>query len=96
MIVDKTGRKLKIGQVLDMIMIGSYQGKLIGIKEQPIIMSATQQIPAHIVIACSITPHINRGGMVPDVYILADADPNDPIVKAAEEEEKRNSKRIIM
>lgn len=87
-IVDKTGRKLKIGQILDTFMLGIYQAKLIGIKDSSIMLSPQTQIPPHIILACSITPYIRPDGYVPDVYIIADANPNDPVVKEAEEKEK--------
>ena len=83
-IVDKTGRKIKIGQIVDVFMLGIYQAKIIDIKEQPLVLSPQQQIPPHIVLAASITPYINQQGYVPDVYIIADPDPKDPLVKEAE------------
>lgn len=84
MATDKTGRKLKIGQIVDVVMLGTFSGKVVSIKDKAIVLSASQQLPAHIVIQMPVTPYIQPDGMVTDVYITAEPDPKDPIVIAAE------------
>lgn len=83
-IVDKTGRKLKVGQIVDMCCMGMFQGKLVAIKDTPIMLSPQQQINPHIVVQLILTPYITPEGFVPDTFIIRDADPNDPIVKDSE------------
>ena len=85
MVMDKTGRKLKIAAPVDVLLIGMFSGKLIGIKEQPIVLSPQQQIAPHVIIAVSITPYIMPNGYVPDVYIVGEPDPKDPLVMDQEE-----------
>lgn len=80
-VTDKTGRKLKVGQMLDTFCLGMFQGKLIAIKEAPIVISKSQQIQPHIAIQIVITPFVAPDGSVPDVYIIGEPDPNDPLVK---------------
>lgn len=71
---DKTGRKLKIGQVVDVVMLGTFHGKVIDIKEAPVALSSTQSLPPHVVIQIITTPYIAPNGAVADVYILAEPD----------------------
>lgn len=77
-ILDKTGRKLKIGQLCDIMLVGMFQGQLIKIEENPISIPTKPPIPPHIALAVSITPFIDpRSGYVPDVYIIQDVDPRE-------------------
>lgn len=92
-IIDNTGRKLKVGQILDVMLIGMFKGKLIGIKESPIALSKAQVINPHIIVAVSVTPFIAPNGLVPDVYIIGEPNPDDPLVKEAEGKSKS---RIIV
>lgn len=78
---DKTGRKLKIGQILDVVMLGTFQGKLVRINSESIVLAPGQQSPPHVVIQIITTPLVHPSGLVPDVYIIGDPDPNDPLVK---------------
>lgn len=94
MTTDKTGRKLKVGHIIDVFLFGMFNAKLLGIKERPLQVSPTQAIPPHIVVMCSLTPFIGQGGMVPDVYILQEPDPKDPIVINAEKEEASGPRLI--
>ena len=80
-VLDRTGRKLKLGQICDVFLMGMFQAKLIGIKDQPIQIPGHQPLPPHIILAASITPYIGPNGYVGDVYIVQDADPRDPITK---------------
>ena len=84
-ITDTTGRKLKIGQTVHMMLVGTFEGKILAIKETPIVIGPQQNIPPHIVIQAVITPFIDPHGMVGNTYIIAEADPKDPLVKAANE-----------
>lgn len=84
MIVDKTGRKIKVGQMVDVMLFGMFQGKILAIKEKPFLISPQQQINPHIVIACTITPFVHPSGGVPDVYIIGEPDPKDPLVIESE------------
>lgn len=71
MVNDKTGRKLKEGQTVDVMMLGLFQGQVVKIVENPIEVPGAGQIPPHIVIQMVITPAV-RNGYVPDVFILKD------------------------
>ena len=83
MVVDKTKRKLKIGQTVDILLVGMFHGKVIAIKDSPIALSPNQQIQPHVAIQIISTPFIRPDGAVDDVYIIAEADPNDPLIKDA-------------
>lgn len=74
---DKTGRKLKIGQVVDVVMLGTFHGRVIDIKDTPIALSPNQVLPPHVVIQIMSTPYIAQNGAVADVYILQEPDPKD-------------------
>lgn len=76
-IVDKTGRKLKIGQMLDVMLVGMMKGKLVDIKDSVIQLSPTQIIYPHLVVSMVVTPNIQQNGFVDAVYIVADADPKE-------------------
>lgn len=84
MAVDKTGRKLKVGQMVETILMGGYQGKVVDIKEQPIMLSATQGVGPHLVILVSIHCPIDQAGRA-GICIIQDADPKDPLVIEANE-----------
>lgn len=90
---DKTGRKLKIGQIVDVPVMGVFQGKIIAIKDSPIIISKDQQIHPHVAVAISMTSYIMPDGAVRDLYIIAEPDPNDPLVKA--EESKPSGPKLV-
>lgn len=77
MVTDKTGRKLKIGQVVDVVMLGTFHGKVIDIKEVPFALSSTQTLSPHAVIQIITTPYIDKNGAVADVYILQEPDPKE-------------------
>ena len=85
MVTDKTGRKLRVGQIVNVMLIGMFEGKLVDIKDMPVILSPQQQVPPHLIITTLITPYIAPNGVVPDVYIIGNEDPNDPVVKQWEE-----------
>lgn len=80
MTTDKTRRKLRIGQVVDVVMLGTFHGMVMDIKESPIILSQTQQLPPHVVIQIISTPYIAPDGSVADVYILKEPDPQKGII----------------
>jgi hypothetical protein len=84
MITDKTGRKLKVGQMVDIPVFAVLTGKVMVIKEHAIALSANQVIPPHVVIALNLTPGIHPNGMVSEIYVTQDADPKDPLVIEAE------------
>ena len=88
MIVDSTGRKVKIGQPVHMFLIGTFLGKLVDVKDQPLILSPQQHIPPHCIIAVTVTPHIMQDGSVHNLYIVGDPDPKDPLVMEAESRAK--------
>lgn len=75
MVVDKTGRKLKIGQICDVFLMGMFQGQLVKIVENPISVPTHAPIPPHIVLMVTITPFIAGNGLVPEVYIIGEPDP---------------------
>jgi hypothetical protein len=75
LIVDKTGRKVKVGQVVDVMMLGMFQGQVVKIVDQLIALPDNSNIPPHIIIQIIATPHIHPNGVTPDVYIIAQPDP---------------------
>lgn len=77
LIVDKTGRKLKVGQIVDVMMMGMFQGKIAKITENPILLPDNTQINPHIVIQFICTPGILPNGLTPEVYIVGEPDPKD-------------------
>lgn len=72
-IVDKTGRKLKVGQTVDVMLLGMFQGDILQIKDSPISIPGHQPILPHIAIAVVSTPFIAPNGMVHDVYIIGES-----------------------
>jgi hypothetical protein len=91
-IVDRTGRKIKIGSFVDINCVGMFHGKVIAIKDQSIQLSPKQQINPHVVIDVIFTPFILPNGCVPDVYIIGDPDPKDPLVV---ESDNKSEGRIV-
>lgn len=87
MIVDRTGRKLKIGQLVEFPWSGMMQGKIVKIIERPIMINAKEGIAPQVVVVTE-RPHIVQGDRC-NLYIVADPDPNDPIVKQMEEQEDK-------
>jgi hypothetical protein len=83
-ICDRTGRKLKVGQIVDVFMAGMFNGKILDIKETSIALGPGQTIHPHVVITIPATPFIGPDGKVSDVYIIQEADPRDPVVINAE------------
>ena len=81
---DYTGRKLKVGQMVDICLIGMYRGKVVEIREAPIVLSPKQQLPPHAVVQVVMTPSIQQDGVV-SIYIIEEPDPKDPLVLAAAE-----------
>ena len=92
MIKDYTGRKLKVGQIVDLNMVGMYKGKVVDIVENPIILSPQQQIHPHAVIQVLMTPAIQPDERV-FVYVVDEPDPKDPVV--IEHESKGKGLKII-
>ena len=86
MITDQTGRKIKIGQLVNMCLVGMYTGKVVAIKEAPLALSSKQVIPPHIVVVVEMTPNIMQNGLT-QCYIVSDPDPRDPLVQAVKEGE---------
>lgn len=84
MIRDKTGRKLKIGQIVDVLMVGMFHGRVVAIKDSAIALSPNQSIQPHVVVTIISTPFIRPDGLVDDVYIIGEPDPNDPLLKDTE------------
>lgn len=72
---DKTGRKLKEGQIVDIQLIGMFQGIVRHIKSAPIQLPGGETIRPHVIIDVVTTPFIAGNGHVPDVYIMRDPDP---------------------
>lgn len=72
---DKTGRKLKEGQIVDIQLIGMFQGIVRHIKSTPLEIPGHDPIRPHVVIDVVATPFIAGSGFVPDVYIMREPDP---------------------
>lgn len=76
---DKTGRKLKEGQIVDIQLVGMFQGRIREIKDSPITLPGNQQIAPHIVVDIVSTPYIHPAGFVPDLYIMAEPEPEKKV-----------------
>lgn len=87
-VTDETGRKLKVGNIVKVQLIGMFSAKVLAIKDTAIVLSPQQMIQPHIVLQVPITPTIMPNGAVPDVYIVAEPDPKDPVVIEAESRSK--------
>lgn len=87
MVKDRTGRKLKVGQIVDIMLMGPHQAKVTKIVESPIILGGNQQVAPHIVVVLPLTPYVQSNGYVSEVYIIQEPDPNDPLVKEGDKSE---------
>lgn len=74
-VTDKTGRKLKVGQVVDIMLIGMFRGQVVEIQDNTIVSPAVQ-IPPHATVQVITTPLMAPDGSIPDVYIVQEPDPN--------------------
>lgn len=82
-IMDKTGRGIEVGQVVDMPLLGTFQGMIMEITEAPLVLSREQVIPPHLKVQIIATPAIMPNGYVDRVYIIGEADPENPLVIAS-------------
>lgn len=99
---DKTGRKIKIGSEIDTLMNGMYSGKVIGIEDAPLQIPGRPPVPPHIVVGVQFWLQIYKEQtgwlFVPHAYIVAEPDPNDPIVREAiqrHEDKPQPSKLVV-
>lgn len=76
-IVDKTGRKLKVGQIVDVMMMGMFQGRIEKIAENAIALPDGNVINPHIIIMIPCTPGILPNGLTPEVYIIGEPNPKE-------------------
>jgi len=88
MTTDETGRKLKVGSIVKVQLVGMFTAKVLAIKDTAIVVSPQQRINPHLVLQVPITPMILPNGSVPDVYIVGEPDPKDPVVIEAESRSK--------
>lgn len=91
MVTDKTGRKIKVGQIVDVQLMGMFQGKVFKIVEAPISIPGGNQIHPHVAVQLYSTPQIMPNGMTWDVYIIGEPDPKDPLVIENETRDKKAS-----
>lgn len=69
--VDKLGREIKNGQVVDILVNGIFRGIIVGIREVPIIMPNNQRAPAQIAIQM-IVQHVPQDGEICGVYVISE------------------------
>lgn len=77
-IVDKTGREIKEGDIIEIMLMGMFQGQVRQIVTSPILLTSRDAIPPHVIIDVGTTPLIDANGMVQAVYLIKKAEELEP------------------
>lgn len=82
MITDKTGRKLKEGQEVDILLIGMYRAKIVRVIESPIMLPDGNSLAPQVLVALApVKAAIRQDGSIDQVYIVAQPEDQEKSTK---------------
>ena len=87
-LMDKTGRNLRKGQLVDCLLSGTFTGEVVAIEEGSVVIG-NQRRPPMVAVVFSV-PFAIQGNCCPGLYVvksapLAAVEPTDPLVDATED-----------
>lgn len=78
-LLDKTGKELRKGQLVDVVLNGVFSGVIIDIKEKAIAINRSQMAPPQIAIQV-LVQHVPNDGVHTGVYVIQEPETEQHIV----------------
>lgn len=97
MITDKTGRKLKLGQLVDIPANSMMTGQVIEINESTLALPGNQQAQPYVIVQLMpvqmrLARKPNGDLIVPDAYVVADAPPQKGVGDNENKDDNKDGK----